>query len=244
MKYLNLADILHHGVVLTEGYIIPRFKGKTVACNHQPMPYSFNVIFTYDVLRTTEQMSILRQLDSRLLREGIDALLTYFLEKSNRGEDFVAVFDGKQKSNIGIEWEPLYKLMIEQTDVFLLVTEPPYLTFSSIVMPYRRFLDKTIIIVNKAEPSHMDRILLLVRDAVSHNVPVFVIPKDAADEQLYNSNFRFPPAVSLSRRTAIYVTALATFLNLVDEELLSESGCLEPVYTLMRKMRSLYSSLR
>ena len=244
LKYLNLADILHQGVVPTDGYMIPRFKGRTLSCNQQPIPYSFNLIPTYDVLRTTEQMTVLRQLDSRLLREGIDALLTYFLQKTNKGEDFVAVFDGKQKSNIGIEWEPLYRLMIEQTDLFILVTEPPYLTFSSVTMPYKRFLDKTIIVVNKAEPSHMDKILLLVRDAVTHNVPVFIVPKDSSDEVIYNNNFQFPPAVSLKRRTSLYIMGLALFLNLLDEELLSQSGCIEPVYRLLRKIGSLYSSLR
>ena len=240
--YLNLASILRNGVV-QRGVVIPVMTATAFACNGTQLRIKYRLIPAYNVLHQKEQEVALRSLTPRLLLSGIHALVDYFNEKRATNKDIIVVFDGKQKSNIGIEYEPLYRLMIDYADVFILPVESPNLSFSDIIAPYKNVLDKLIIVVNRAEPAIRDRVQALIRDAIDRNIPVFLMPKVPADGDLFR-NFYTPPAMkSLTRPTALHAMAIAYFLNILDDELVKMYGCTQ-VYRLLRMYGRLYESLR
>ncbi|MEM4429706.1 MAG: hypothetical protein QXM08_00900 [Thermofilaceae archaeon] len=241
-RYVNVADVIYEGTVKpgAQTVLIPRFSDRVLACTGALIEYSYRVIPAYDLLRIREAYALLQSVDPRLLRKGLEALITYFRGRINRGDDIVVFFDGKQKSDIGIEYEPLYRTLVDESDLFILVTEPPYLSFSEITLPYRRVLDKTVIVVNKADHPSKEQILLLVQDAVSNNVPVFLIPYLEEDGRIYTTKERRPPAaVRLNMPSALFIAALAYMINLVDEEGLNASGCLERVLPILRMVREI-----
>lgn len=227
VRYLTVSDIIHEGNIDTSK-LIPRFKAKTLSCGGAQIEYEFRLIpaYDYNILRRREQMMMLRNIDSRLLRKGVEVLLEYFRSRINKGEDIFVVFDGKQKSSVGIEYEPMYRLMIEEADTFLLVTEPPYLNFNELTVPYKRAMEKMIIVVNKADRPSLEQITLLATDALSKNVPVFVIPYLEDESKLYSSTERrAPAAIRLNTKSGIYTMTLAYLLGLLNDELIKNTGC-------------------
>ena len=220
---LSFADFLVEGVV-PAGRVVPVVKDSTRACTSDPIEYRVRLVPALDPLRLAELRASVQGLDAIMLRSGVDALIEWLRERG-----YVAVIDAKQKSNLGINYEPLYSALLERADVFILVTEPPYLGFSDITAPYTEFLSKTVIVVNKVLGEHVQRVALLMRDAAREGVPVHIIPHDDKDAEVYVRKLRAPAADSLARRTAIYVAALAARLRLLDWRRVSEAGCAERV---------------
>lgn len=244
VRYLSVADIIHEGSVDTTR-MIPKFRAKTFTCSGAQYEYEFRLVpaYDYNILRRREQMTILRSVDSRLLRKGVEVLLEYFRGRINRGDDVVAIFDGKQKSNVGIEYEPMYRLLIDEADLFILVTEPPYLNFNQLTVPYKRALDKMMIVVNKADRASSEQITLLAADALSKNVPVFVVPLIEEEGKLYSSTERkAPAAVRLNMKSSLYVMAMAYMLDLLDDTLINNSGCVEELSRLLTLARHICKS--
>lgn len=243
VRYVTVADVIYEGAFDTSK-AIPKFKSKTVTCAGSQLEYEFRLIpaYDYNLLRRREQMTMLRGVDTRLLRKGVEVLLEYFRGRINRGDDVFVLFDGKQKSNIGIEYEPMYRVLLDEADLFILVTEPPYLVFNQLTIPYKRVLDKTLIIVNKADRAHMDQIALLAADALNNNIPMFVIPQVEEDGKVYSSTMRRAPAsVRLSSKTALYTMALAHVLGLLDDTAVSSSGCSEELGRILSISKPLLS---
>lgn len=242
VNLLTVADVFEKSYV-PRGWIIPRFRGQTFGCGGAQVDYSFLLIPAYDRVRMKEQQVIMRGLDTRSLRAGVDALLAYFQAKKNTDKSVVVLFDGKQKSDLGINVEPIYRQMAENSDAFILVTEPPYLNFDDLVAPYRGMMEKMVVVVNKVNPSVLDRVALLVRDALSYGVPAFAIPEVPPDGDLYRLRGRAPAADRLDRPTALHSMALAYFLNLVDDDGLRASGCDASVYAILSNYRKLFAQL-
>ena len=243
LNLVSVADVFEKGLIpRSRDWGIMKFRGRTVSCAGAQVEYSFLLIPAYDRARMKEQQVIMRSLGTAALRVGVDALISYFMERKNTGKDFVVFFDGKQKSDLGINVEPIYKQLAEHSDVFLLVTEPPYLSFDDIVAPYRNSLDKIIIVVNKVDYAVLDRVQLLVSDAIANNVPAFVVPRVSSDATTYTMQYRAPAAERLSRPTALHSLAMAYFLNLVDDDGLKMSGCDASVYAILMNYKKLFSA--
>lgn len=208
VDYLNVADILDEGVV--GGKLIFSFPFKAFACGGSQVVGKIRLIPPYHELRKKSQMIKLKELDVLRLREGLNSLIDYLREK--RG---IAILDGKQKSDLGINYDPLYRVAKERADVVLLVTEPPYLSFSDITAQYTDIMDKLVIVVNKVDASYADKLMILVSDAVRHEVPVFVVPLSKLDAELYSRKLT-PPAENLSSKAARFIGAIAMYLKLVE----------------------------
>jgi len=243
-EYLNLASILRTGVVKTGSTVIPVIKTATFACSGVQLPVQYRLIPAYNFLTQKEQMVALRSLTPRLLLNGLQELVTYFRtrveELKSKGKDTVVIFDGKQKSNIGIEYEPLYRLMIDYCDVFILLVEAPQLSFSEITAPYKHVLDKTIIVINRAEYTIKEKMMALIMDAVDRNIPIFIIPHSPEDGDLVRSQYTAPALKGLLRPTALYTAAIAYFLNLLDDTYINDYKCI-PIYDLMKRYTVLFS---
>ena len=240
LNLLSVADVFEMGLVPTSGdWVIMRFKGHTVGCSGAQLKYSFLLIPAYDENRIEDQRKIMKGLGTKELRAGVEALISYFTEK-NASKDVLVFFDGKQKSILDQDVELINMQLVERSDVFLLVTEPPYLNFDDLVAPYRGMLEKMIVVVNKVNPSVLDSVLLLINSAISNNVPVFVIPEASSDASLYTAQQRAPAAERLSRPTALHSMALAYFLNLIDDDRLRVAGCDASVYAILSNYRKLF----
>jgi len=207
-NYLNVADILDEGVVA--GAVVLASPVSIFTCGGAQIAPRIRLIPAYHVLRETSQIARLKGLDALRLREGLNHLIDYL-----QGKNAVAILDGKQKSNLGINYDPLYKVATERADVVILVTEPPYLSFSSITAQYTDIYDKLVIVVNKMNLAFKGQFRILVSDAARHDVPVFVVPESKEDADVYSRELA-PPATNLASKTALYVGALAMYLNLVE----------------------------
>jgi len=208
VDYLNVADILDEGVV--GGKLIFSFPFKVFACGGTQMEGRLRLIPPYHELRKKSQMIKLRELDALRLREGLNSLIDYLRERKG-----VAILDGKQKSDLGINYDPLYRVAKERADAVLIVTEPPYLSFSDITAQYTDIMDKLVIVVNKIDAAYADKLMVLVSDAARHEVPVFVVPLSKLDAELYSRKLT-PPAENLSSKTARFVGAIAMYMKLVE----------------------------
>ena len=218
-RFFTAADVLIRNDI-PSNVVIPKFTYTGVSCNDQKVEFSVRAVFAYDPLRLKEQQIALRNIDLMLLQMSVKTLANFFASKEG-----VVIFDGKQKSNLGINYEPLYKYLISYSDVFILVTEPPYLNFSAVTMPYRDYLDKTFIVVNKVERIHKNQVLLFVRDAVEHSVPVMVFPLMEEDRRIFVNEKVVPAARSLRYRSALYGAALAKMLGIASDGRISALGC-------------------
>ena len=225
---LSFADFLVEGTLPT-GRIIPVIRGNTEACDGSRIEYRVRLIPAVDPVRRVELRAALQGLDSLMLRSGVQAMVEWL-----RQQGYLAIVDVKQKSNLGINYEPLYSALLEAADVFILVTEPPYIAFSDIVAPYTDHLYKTVIVVNKVMGEHVQKVAILVRDAKREGVPVHVLPYTEDDAEVYVRRLQVPAALSLRRRSALYTAALAARLGLVDGELLRRTGCAEKISTIVK----------
>jgi len=243
-EYLNLATILRTGAVKSGSAVIPIIKTITIACSGVQLPVQYRLIPAYNFLTQKEQMVALRSLTPRLLLNGLQELVTYFRsrveELKSKGKNAVVIFDGKQKSNIGIEYEPLYRLMVDQCDVFILLVEAPQLSFSEIIAPYKHVMDKTIIVINRAEYTIKEKMMALIADAVDRNIPIFIMPNSPSDGDLVRAQYTAPALKGLMRPTAIYTAAIAYFLNLLDDTYINEYKC-TAIYDLMKRYTRLFS---
>jgi len=208
IKYLNVADILDEGVV--EKSRLFSFAPRIFTCGGTQITPEIRLIPSYHTSREKSQKIKLKSMDALRLREGLESLIDYLQQKNS-----VAVLDGKQKSNLSPNFDPLYRIAKERADVILLVTEPPYLSFSSITAQYNDMLNKLIIVVNKMVPSYEDQLVVLLSDAMRYNVPVFVVPSSDEDSFKYKEKFT-PPAERLSSKTSVFIGAIALYLNLID----------------------------
>lgn len=224
IDYLNVADILDEGI--TGKKYVFSFPVKIFTCGGTQVSPKIKLIPAYHELRKKKQMIRLRELDVLRLREGLMSLMDYLQEK-----DGVAILDGKQKSNLGINYDPLYKVAKERADVVLLVTEPPYLAFSSITAQYRDILNKTIIVVNKMESTYTNHLSVLISDAIRYEVPVFIVPFSKEDSTSYSHKLT-PPSVNLKTRTSKFIGAIASYLNLIEN---CDTGCCEMYEEILSK---------
>lgn len=250
---LNVAQVLietsvRSSRVGSEGLLVTLLRQSVADCNKRMIDYSIRLVPAYDVIHMRDQMLYgIRGLSSSLYRAGMETLIKALVEEKNKLERSkkraVFLFDGKQKSNIGIEYEPLYRTVLTNADAFILVTEPGYLSINEVLAPYMDYLDKTVIIVNKFEPNFFDKVAIFIRDAAAKRIPVFVIPKDTNDEKLYDQKNRPPAAFGLSRRTALFTMALAYSLKLIDDEHLAASGCMKGVRDIIELHRELYGEI-
>jgi len=240
--YVNLATVLRTGVV-PKGSFIPVVSRLTYACNGAQVQVKYRLVPAYNVLKQREQEVELRSLTPRLLHYGVEELLNYFKAKIAEGGEVTVVFDGKQKSNIGIEYEPLYRQMIEHCDVFLMPVEASALSFSEIVAPYKNIMDKLVLVINKVEPALQDRVLALMEDALDRNIPVFLMPTVPQEGDEFRNQYTPPAARSLTKVTAVYTATIAYFLNLLDDSLIQMYGC-EAVYRKLRSYKTLYEQLK
>ena len=239
-EFCNLASVLHSGAIPS---IIPRVRTTTFGCNGGQLGVIYRLIPAYNPLRQKEQEIALRKLTPSLLLSGVRVLVNHFRERVAKDKNTVVIFDGKQKSNIGIEYEPLYRIMVDESDVFIMPVEAPGLSFSEITAPYKNLLDKLVIVVNRAEPAIRDRIQALVKDAVDRGIPVFLIPNVPADGDLFRNLYTPPALKSLTRPTALHTMVIAYFLNLIDDNLLHMCGCSQAVYKLLKMYGDLYEAM-
>lgn len=224
IDYLNVADILDEGI--TGKKYVFSFPVKIFTCGGTQVTPKIKLIPAYHELRKKKQMIRLRELDVLRLREGLSSLMDYLQEKNG-----VAILDGKQKSNLGINYDPLYKVAKERADVVILVTEPPYLAFSNITAQYRDILNKTIIVVNKMESTYTNHLSILVSDAIRYEVPVFIVPFSKEDSNSYSHKLT-PPAINLKTRTSRFIGAIASYLNLVEN---CNTGCCEVYEEILKR---------
>lgn len=231
-RYLTVADILYHGSMRfgseTRGFLM--FRSKTLTCNGIQLEYSFRLLPAYDYndLLKNYQKERLKHMSSDLLRKGLDVIVSYFKSRINRGENVLVFFDGKQKSNIGIMYEPLYRLMIDYCDLFILVTDSDYLNFSDITIPYSNVLNKTVIVVNQMKRTRVTSLKPFLIDAGSRKVPVFIVPfleqlPTAIDKKTYYATTR------LDNPPAVFSAALLYLLNIINEDQLEKYGCFDEV---------------
>jgi len=246
-EYFNLASVLRTGVIKRESTFIPVIKTTTIACNGAQLPIQYRLIPAYNFLTQKEQMVALRSLTPRLLLSGLQELVTYFRTKAeelkSKGKDAVVVFDGKQKSNIGIEYEPLYRLMVDQCDVFILLVEAPQLSFSEIIAPYKHVMDKMIIVINRAEHSIKEKMMALIADAVDRGIPIFIMPHAPEDGDLVRNQYTAPALKGIMRPTAAHTATIAYFLNLLDDRYINEYKCTF-IYDLAKRYTALFRSKR
>ena len=233
IKYLNVADILDEGVV--EKRRLFSFPVKLFTCGGSQIYTKIRLIPAYHEAKKKKQMIRLKELDVLRLREGLNSLMDYLQEKNG-----VAILDGKQKSNLGINYDPLYKVAKERADVVLLITEPPYLSFSSITAQYKDILHKTIIVVNKMESSYTNQLSVLISDAMRYDVPVFIVPYSKEDSYVYSRKLT-PPAERLTSKTALFVGAIAMYLNLIER---CDTRCCEKYEAILAKEIELMKSLK
>jgi len=214
IDYVNTADVLIEGVISKRALLsIPV---SMFTCGGSQIHAKVRLIPAYHELKRKSQLLRLRDMDVLQMREGLRTLIDYIRSKGG-----VAVLDGKQKSNLGINYDPLYRMAKDEADAMIIVTEPPYLSFSTIVSQYRDALEKTVIVVNKAEPAYALKIKILLQDAARYGVPVFLVPYSSEDGEVYTRRLE-PPASKLDRRTAVYTGVVARYLNLVDR---CDTGC-------------------
>jgi MinD-like ATPase involved in chromosome partitioning or flagellar assembly len=233
INYMNVADILDEGVVTKRA--IFSFPVKMFTCGGTQIVSRIKLIPAYHELKQKKQMIRLKELDVLRLREGLNSLIDYLKEKNG-----VAILDGKQKSNLGINYDPLYKVAKERADVVILVTEPPYMSFSSITAQYKDILSKTIIVVNKMESGFTNRLTVLINDAMRYEVPVFIVPFSKDDSYVYGRKLS-PPASRLNSKTARFIGALAMYLNLIEN---CDTGCCDVYAEILSRMIELMQTLR
>jgi len=235
VEYVNLASILINATI--KGNIIPIVNHTIFACNDRQIPVKYRIIPTYNVLTRREQEGYIRSVTPQILLKGLRELVTFFREKAEEqkknNRHLVAIFDGKQKSNIGLDYEPLYRLMIDQADVFIYPIEPPYLSFNEIMSQYRNAIEKTILVVNKATPEVKDKLQVLITDAVDRGIPIFIIPYSSEDRDTVTKSYSSPALHGLKRPTVMHTAPIAYFLNLLDDTLIQELGCTY-IYDLMK----------
>ncbi len=227
--YLNTASVLWKGVI-DRDVVIVGFNYPTTSCTGRQMKCMIRLVPAYNVVREATLKRNLQGLHYMQLQEGIRALHEYLSQG-----DTIAIYDGKQKSNIGIEYEPVYNYMIHNADVFVLVTEPPYLTLSRVLGPYSEVTDKLILVVNKYKPAYRDHVKILMEDALNAGIPVFIIPYDPEADKIYSQHMR-PASFMLKLKASIHIGALAYYLRLIDEKSCQLSECCK-VY---RRILSLY----
>lgn len=241
-EMLNFASVLINGSVPSKA-ILPLIRVTGTTCKGAQVQAKYSVVPAYNVLYQKEQEVTLRSLTASLLLAGLNELVAFFEKKVAENRSAVVVFDGKQKSNIGIEYEPLYRLMVERADVFVMPVEAPHLSFTEIIAPYRDVLDKLIIVVNRAEPAIQDKIVALATDALDMNIPVFVVPNAPGDGDLFRNKYTVPLLDNASRPTAVSALVLARFLNLVDDNIVNAYGC-DKVYSKLKSYGELFERLR
>ncbi len=230
IKYLNVASVLDEGIITSKAVL--KIPIKMFTCGGSQISTTIRLIPAYSEPDKKRQMIKLKDLDVLRLREGLTNLIEYIRDKNG-----VAVLDGKQKSNLGINYDPLYKLAKEEADVVLLVTEPPYLSFSTITAQYRDILHKLIIVVNKFDMGFAQQLSILLSDANRYQVPVFIVPYSKEDGEDYSKKLT-PPAVRLSSRSAKYIGALAHYLGLVET---CDTGCCKDYNKILTKNVELMS---
>jgi len=233
VRFANFADILVNGG-LDSSVLIPIIKTRTMACNDLQIPVKYRFIPAYDPLRLREQEILLKSVSPRVVYAGTESLIDYFKKKVRENPDTVVVFDGKQKSNIGIEFEPLYRLLADESDVFIMPVKPPVTNFSALLASYSEYLDKMILVLNMVEPAHKGNVKLVLQTALKYDIPTFIIPYVQEDDMLVRRTYTAPALRSLSRPTAVHAGVIATYLNLTDDSLIRQYEC-NRVHELLRK---------
>lgn len=241
MDYMTVASILlrrsiYYDRVSGRRLLILTHRTRVFACNGAQVPVRLKIIPAYNKFRARRQTKLLRNLDFQSFSEGLEVLVDFI-----RSRDEYVVLDGKQKSNLGTHFDPLYMRTLEVADVFLLVTEPPMLSYEKIVRPFTSHLEKTIIVANKVKRDHARLVDMLIRDATRDGVPVFVIPYSEDDASMFTKFERIPPArVSVKNTTALFTLALAYFLNMLDERRVEIAGCYENVMSILKVYSKYY----
>lgn len=207
IEYLNFADALLEGVT---GRQILKFTVKLTGCGGSIIPVSIRLIPTYHALKKRSQMIALRDVDVLQMRDGMNSLIDFLTSRNG-----IVVIDGKQKSNLSINLDPIYAVAKERSDVIIIVTEPPYLSFNTITAQYQEVLDKSIIVVNKVDSANVERVAALASDAIQRDIPLFIVPK----AEKYAEKYRdwVSPGVELGGTVSKFVGAIAMYLNLVEE---------------------------
>lgn len=216
VDYLNFADVLLEGVITKRQLL--KFRVTTQTCGGTLLPVYIRLVPTFHALKKKSQMVALSDVDVFQMREGMDNLIEYVSSKNG-----IMVIDGKQKSNLHVNLDPIYSVAKERSDVILLVTDPLSMNFDEITAQYRDFLDKVVIVVNKVERSAeiVRKLKILIKDAVDNDVPVFIVPKSEEDAERYVRQLVSPGRV-LGGKVSRYVGAVAVYLGLVES---CESGC-------------------
>ena len=208
VDYLNFADVLLEGI--SRNRQILRFTVKVVGCGGSLIPEQIRLIPTFHALKRRSQMIALREVDVLQMRDGMNSLIDYVISKKG-----IIVIDGKQKSNLAINLDPIYSVAKERADVVILVTEPPYLSFNAITAQYQEVLDKTIIVVNKVDASNINQVATLAADAIQRDIPLFIVPRS----EKYAEKYRqwISPGTELGGDISKYVGAVAMYLNLITD---------------------------
>jgi len=234
-RFLTTTKILYHG--MRSGSVL-KLSGRTFACNGLQVTYEYRLIPAHDIIDRKSDRTKAAQLDERSIQYGLNALVDLI----GRWRDAITIIDCKQKGLEGAKYEPVYRVMTEFCDAFLLVLKPPYQSISEILTIFggtRAVEEKMIIVFNRVQPAYMERVLVLIRDAVEQQVPVFIIPETSSDGELFHYNLTAPAALNFKRRTAIFVLALARFLGIARDDLLRKYGCYEDVKNVLEMHKQL-----
>lgn len=253
-EMMNVVQVLKEGAVRAKksGYRVgvPVLRGhSTLGCNNNPVTFDVRLIPAYNIMDMRNQMLYdVKELNYTTYKMGTDALIKYLFErfeemKKKSEKPPLVFFDGKQKSNLGINYEPLYRSLLQYVDTFLFVTEPGYLDFGEIRTAYGDYSDKMVIVVSKVLPEQWSEVTNFMRDAASSKIPVFVIPSDDNDAKIYEQNATPPAAKGLGRRTVLFTMALAYLMKMIDDEALERLGCKEKVMDVVARYQRLYEKL-
>jgi len=114
-----------------------------------------------------------------LVNKAIAVMMNKFLEVTKK-KNLSFIIDAKQKSLTGVRGELLYKYLVPESDVVIIVTEPEYIhtgLINQYLQERMRARSTTIFVVNKYDPRYASVVNAFRKAVASYGCPLFVLPK-------------------------------------------------------------------
>lgn len=239
--YANFASAIMTGKV---PQLVPRIRGSVENCKSIADEYAFFIIMPYNIVRMHLQLRQLRNVDSALLRAGAEELAG-FLKQATEKRNGIALIDSKPRSAVGINYEPVYSVFAEESDVFIAVTEVSHLS-TAVLSHYALDPDKTIVVVNKFRHRQDIELRLteFLTDIVSRGYRFLIVPELPEDSKLYTLEGVCPARRSLRYRSAHFAMALMYLAGVIDEAAIERTGCWSKVRSILETHEAIAEKLR